>query len=376
MAPDGGRHPTATTRFLADLEQALQRRDVAAARDLGGPPSADRLAAGLARNVARLDVVGLDLAPRAATAVPSRVEERYGRGARVGEVQVSWRYAGVDRRTLTSSAAIVLTPSPRGLALRDTRAVPGQQAPPWFLEPLHVRRAPRVLVAAPDAARAVELADQASDAVAAVGRRLTGWRGVLVVEAPAATPVFRAGSGLGPAGGRSIAAVTTTADGATLPGSPERVFVNPRVFGTLGPPGQEIVLRHEATHVAVAAAESAAPLWLTEGLADWVALADNRLPVPVLASQVGALVRQQGPPRRLPGRAAFAPGNPDLGAAYESAWLAVRLIARTHGAADLLRFWSLVDGGRSVGEAFDRALGTDRAAFTRAWRRELLRVAG
>ena len=289
---------------------------------------------------------------------------------------MSWRYAGVDRRVLTSTAELVLTPAARGVALGDTRPAAGRQTPPWFLEPLQVRRTARILVAAPDAAAAGELVDQASAALAAVGRRLPRWTGALVVEAPAATPAFRAASGLGPAGARTIAAVTTTADGSTLPGSPERVFVNPGVFGALGRPGQDIVLRHEATHVAVAAAESPAPLWLTEGFADWVALADSRLPVAVLASQFGALVREQGPPRRLPGRAAFAPGNSDLGAAYESAWLAVRLIARTHGAADLLRFRRLVDDDRTVAQAFELALGTDRAAFTRAWRRELVRVAG
>jgi hypothetical protein len=146
------------------------------------------------------------------------------------------------------------------------------------------------------------------------------------------------------------------------------------VFDPLAAPAQEIVLRHETTHVAVSAAASDGPLWLTEGFADWVALADSRVPVPVLASQARALVREHGAPRRLPGRSAFAADNPDLGAAYESAWLAVRLIARTHGAAALLRFQHLADSASGVDHAFRVVLGTDQAAFTRVWRRELVRL--
>jgi hypothetical protein len=276
---------------------------------------------------------------------------------------------------VTSSTRLVLTSGPAGTTFDTTLPTVGRQTPPWLLEPLTARRRGRVLVAAPDAASARRLAEQAVRAVGVVDRRLPGWHGKLVLEAPAAVPAFRAASGLGAAGARSIAAVTTTADGSTLPGSPERVFVNPHVFGPLGSQAQDIVLRHEATHVAVEAASSSAPLWLTEGFADWVALSDSDVPVRVLASQVCALVRREGAPRRLPGRAEFAASAPDLGAAYESAWLAVRLLARTHGPAALLRFQRLATTRSNVDDAFAQAFGTDEAAFTRAWRRELVRLA-
>jgi hypothetical protein len=366
---------TATATLVDDLQHALARGDVPTARSLAGSAQARRLVADLARNATRLGVVGLHLRPLAQTRAPSRLERRYGPGTWVSEVEVAWRYADVDDRLVTSTAQLVLTAGPDGVTLDDTRPALGEQTPPWLLEPLEVRRRDRVLVAAHDAATAARLVTQAVDAVAVVGRRLPGWRGSLVVEAPGAVPVFRAATGLGLAAARSIAAVTTTADGSTLPGSPERVFVNPRVFDPLSTPAQGIVLRHEATHVAVAAAASAAPLWLTEGFADWVALADTRVPVRVLASQALALVRDEGAPRRLPGRAAFAAGNPDLGAAYESSWLAVRLLARTYGAADLLRFQRLADRDHSTSRAFRVVLGTSEPAFTRAWRRELVRLA-
>ena len=55
-----------------------------------------------------------------------------------------------------------------------------------------------------------------------------------MVEAPGVGRRVPCRGGVGEAAARTIAAVTTTADGSTLPGSPERVFVNPRVFDPLG----------------------------------------------------------------------------------------------------------------------------------------------
>ena len=106
-----------------------------------------------------------------------------------------------------------------------------------------------------------------------------------------------------------------------------------------------------------------------------MALADSRVPVRVLASQVRALVRDHGAPRRLPGASEFRADDPDLGAAYESAWLAVRLIARTYGERRLLRFQRQADRDGGVRGAFRDVLGTNQEAFTRVWRRELVRLA-
>ena len=365
-------HLAATATLVADLERALRRRDAAAARALAVPPRARRLVTAVVHNAARLGVTALDLRPLTEAPAPSALERRHGPGAWVSSVQVTWRYAGIDRRSLVSTARLVLVPGPDGAALAATRPALGDQTPGWLLEPVEVRRRQRVLVTAPDATSARRLATQAADAAAAVRRRLPGWEGDLVLEAPSTVPVLRAATGVGAAGARSLAAVTTTADGSITPGSPQRVFVNPRVFPGLAEPAQGIVLRHEATHVATAAAASAAPLWVTEGFADWVALADSRAPVRSLASQVRSLVRTHGAPRRLPGRSDFAADAPGLGAAYEAAWLAVRLIARTHGDAALLRFRRLAASEAELEEAFRVALGTSEAAFTREWRRELV----
>ena len=55
--------------------------------------------------------------------------------------------------------------------------------------------------------------------------------------------------------------------------------MNPPVFEPLGPQGAQIVMSHEAAHVATDAAASSMPTWLLEGFADYVALAHVDLPV-------------------------------------------------------------------------------------------------
>ena len=369
---------TATTAaLLLDLERALRGGDVSAARALAasGAPGARRLAAALVRNVERLGVTGLEVTAVAEAPAAADLEGRFGPGSRVAAVRVAWRYAGTDQRALVSAVELLIAPEGTRAALAGTRPAPGERTPLWLLEDLTVRRQGRVLVAGEHPATAARLLRQATRAVQVVARRVPGWRGELVVEAPATAQAFRATSGASAAAARSIAAATTTADGSTMPGSPARVYVNPRVFAPLGPAGQQIVLSHEVAHVAVGDPSTSVPLWLSEGFADWVALADSRVPVRVLASQVRALVADEGAPSRFPGRGQLAAGNPDVGAAYESAWLAVRLIATTYGEADLLRFRGAVES-RGVDRAFRTVLETSTAAFTRSWRRELTRLAG
>ena len=153
------------------------------------------------------------------------------------------------------------------------------------------------------------------------------------------------------------------------------ILVNPEVFSGLGADGAQIVMSHEATHVATGAATSAMPLWLLEGFADYVALARSDLPVDVTASQILAEVRRNGPPRRLPDQKAFDPSNKLLGTSYEAAWLAARLLAEEYGERRLVGFYDTVDAGASTEEAFAE-LGTTEAAFTRRWRDYLRELAG
>jgi len=131
------------------------------------------------------------------------------------------------------------------------------------------------------------------------------------------------------------------------------------------------VMSHEAVHVATDAATSDTPLWLLEGFADYVALRDVDLPISTTAGQVIEQVRRDGPPDHLPGGAEFDTTTTQLGAAYESAWLACRLLARTGGERALLRLYRMVDGGRELAPSLRATFGLSPGGLTRAWRRSL-----
>jgi hypothetical protein len=173
-----------------------------------------------------------------------------------------------------------------------------------------------------------------------------------------------------------IAAVTTSDDGQLTPDAPVHVFVNPDVYGGLKPTGAQVVMSHEATHVATGAFTSPMPLWILEGFADYVALRDVDLPVSRSASQIIAEVRKDGAPNALPSADDFGTRTPDLGATYESAWLANRLLAREGGEAALVRFYRAVDGGAPVGSAMEREFGFGVPTFTQRWRTILQDLAG
>jgi hypothetical protein len=186
---------------------------------------------------------------------------------------------------------------------------------------------------------------------------------------------FEAASGLPADQAKGIAAVTTATDAGGTPTTPVHVFLNPSVFGPLGPRGRQIVLSHEATHVAVGAETTSLPLWLSEGFADYVALRSSPLPVTVLGAQIRSLVQRDGPPSSLPGREEFTGSNPDVGAWYEGAWLAVRLLGEQYGTDGVLHFYRVAEA-EGVDTAFRRVLGTTEREFTRAWRDDLRALGG
>jgi hypothetical protein len=161
-----------------------------------------------------------------------------------------------------------------------------------------------------------------------------------------------------------------------VPGTPVHVFLNPRVFDTLGPRGAQVVLSHETTHVATGAAFADLPTWLLEGFADYVALAHAGIPVSTAASQILARIRKSGPPDHLPTAAELDPTATGLGATYEEAWLATRFIAQEYGEAKLVEFYRKVGAGEKVEQAFRRNLGTSETAFVAKWRADLRDLAG
>lgn len=332
----------------------------------------------LRSNVRNLGVTDLSMRYLAEDAGRTSAGERQrgGHDAWVADVQLRWRLRGFDMRSSVLELPMAFRDLGGRAAFVTARHDYGGAAPLWVLERVSVRRTARSLVVTSGDHRVERFSRLADRAVGDVRKVLVRWPGRLVVEVPASQDRLTRVLGAEPRAYAELAALTTTADGSRDPGAPVHIFVNPWVFERLGARGSQIVLSHEAAHVATRAAFSSMPVWLLEGFADYVALTHVDLPVSVTASQVLAEVRRSGPPSRLPGRGEFDPENGRLGASYESAWLACRLLAETYGERRLVRFYRAADRASSTRLPFRTVLGTDQRAFTRAWRDDLRRLAG
>jgi hypothetical protein len=128
-------------------------------------------------------------------------------------------------------------------------------------------------------------------------------------------------------------------------------------------------MTHEVTHVASRLATGkSSPSWLVEGFADYVGLLRVQVPVTVSAGVLAAAVRTGGVPSELPTDAAFGPRAVALESAYEQAWWACQLFARTYGQPALVRLYRTVGAGTGVDAAVRQVTGASLAAFRAAWR--------
>jgi hypothetical protein len=122
---------------------------------------------------------------------------------------------------------------------------------------------------------------------------------------------------------------------------------------------------------------SAAPLWVTEGFADYVAVRSAGVATRVAAAAAVATMRADGTPSRLPTDRDFEATGARLESAYDLARLAIQTIDRDAGRRRLVAFYSaVVAHPRGLAGDWQRYLGAPRAALTRQWRRLLVRLAG
>ncbi|MEV0524756.1 hypothetical protein AB0I66_15140 [Streptomyces sp. NPDC050439] len=201
------------------------------------------------------------------------------------------------------------------------------------------------------------------------------WPRRVVVMVPKSLDGMAGLLGAPASGYQGIAAVTTGETGGSGEAPADRIIVNPEAYGVLGDFGKQVVLTHEATHVATRAHTSpATPLWLSEGFADWVGYRGTGR----TAAQAAPELRRAVQGERLPGALpedddfGFSGDAGKLAQAYEGSWLACRMIADQWGEESLTDFYEAV-GERekrpgAVEDALRDVLDISLEEFTAQWR--------
>jgi hypothetical protein len=368
--------PAGAARALQGLEDAVAARDADSAGALA--PATDEgatdLLTAVVGNAEQLQVAEFTLRyVDAVGAVDSA-------GRWQAAVDMTWRFDGFDAEPVHEEVLVgfQIEPSDAG-DTADARvgitSLGGgdRRSPLWLSGPLEVRRSERSLVLVSGSAEQADLVAQRADAaVPVVQRVLSQWPGRLVVEVPASEAGMDAALAVEPGTYANIAAVSASVDGTVAPDSQVHVFVNPSVYDGLEEVGGQVVMSHEATHVATGAPlTTGLPLWLLEGFADYVALHDVDLPLSTTAGQIIQQVRSAGPPDHLPGQTEFDETATHLGAAYESAWIACVVLADDGGEGVLVRLYDQVSRGRDLAGQLQDLFGLTEVELTRLWQQRL-----
>ncbi len=214
---------------------------------------------------------------------------------------------------------------------------------PWDDRPIQVRTGAGVLAIFDDGsvARARELLDSVERGISDISVRVPySWPQQVVVYA-LSDVAFLDGLEDLPGGDSEIldAVAFTVPTGDVIEGRDEiaatRIVINPRVL-TSARPDRDRLIRHELTHVAVGERDDAAPLWLGEGLAEWVSV-QALAPEDRQVADAALRAVERGV-RAMPGNDEF--NDDDYESHYALAWWTCEYLATTYGAQAP---WTLLD---------------------------------
>ena len=232
----------------------------------------------------------------------------------------------------------------RGGRLRVVPADAADRATdPWDLADIEVRTSARVLgVFDRDSySRADDVMSAASEGISDVADVIpAGWDRTAVVYA-LRDPAVLASYAMVPGGNlRHLGALSFPVRGGEL----GRKVVGTRVAllpaAMDADPGERArIIRHELTHVAIGTRAAGVPLWLSEGIAEYVAA----LPIPPAHRRIAtvAVDEAEAGVLALPDAESFNDGDQDLH--YSVAWMACDYLADKYGVSGL---WDLLDAMR------------------------------
>ncbi|MFD9445790.1 hypothetical protein ACFWBR_43670 [Streptomyces sp. NPDC060006] len=375
--------PSGTDGSSADVQRVLDRRAAAvragSERDFVATGAPDSVDAG-ERSAARAEFRNLRAVPLTDWSYRVTGFRRSGDRA-TADAELRYRMDGYDRAPVVTGRTLTLARADGRWYVTADRPAADAGRQLWEQGPVLAVRGEHSLVLGVGQPRGAlrgyaRLADRAVPAVREAWS--ADWPGQVVVLVPASLEGMGELLGAPASGYRGIAAVTTGETGGSGKTPADRIIVNPDAYGVLGSFGRQVVLTHETTHVATRASTSAAtPLWLSEGYADWVGYRGTGRTAGQVAPELARAVTEGRVPAALPGDKDFGFGGDagKLARAYESGWLACRLIAERWGEVRLGEFYRVVGAhdkrAGAVEAGLREVLGTTPEEFTRMWREYL-----
>jgi len=314
-----------------------------------------------------------------------------GRKAWVATAVGTYSLAGFDRGPCSFGATFTLVQRPSGWRIADdTDGDTARQI--WDLPELKVLRGRSSIVIgnAPQA----RMRDYRAIADSAV-RRLNGvwgtdWNAHVVVVTPSTMGEYAAL--LSRTADKALDQVAAVTQGVIEPGQRaqgDRVVVSPKAFTALQPSGRRVVITHELAHVATRSSTTEpVPIWLSEGMADYVAYSGLDLPRERVAGELLTLVRQGKGPKALPTAVDFDPSRATIAPSYSGSWLAVSRLVDLYGQARVVAFYRAIAGGPTFdqaarsdpeavsAQAFTQLFRVSEAQFVKGWKRYLKTLAG
>ncbi|CAI9413494.1 hypothetical protein [Nocardioides sp. T2.26MG-1] len=360
-APPAAAAPTdvvqALGRALDARARVVRRADGDAfARLVGGGPAFRERQETWFGNVTQLPVAQLSYRADPGSLV------REGDAYRV-TVTESLQLDGYDAAPVTREARYRFAPTPRHPRRFRLTAATESDPQPWDTGPVEVREGDGVLgVFDPESVdQAPALIASVESGIATVSAEVPyDWPGTVVVYA-LTDPAFL--DGLEDVPGDDPGDLDAVAFPA---GEGTRFVLNPRMVADPGPDRDRLV-RHELTHVAVGTRDDEAPVWLSEGLAEYVSVRplapeDRRIPeAAVAAAEAGV--------DDLPDDATF--NDEDSDAHYGLAWWAVEYLADAYGEDAP---WRLLDAMSGSGADPDTVLHDQFGTSTRELARQADRL--
>lgn len=278
-------------------------------------------------------------------------------------VDVSMQLAGYDAEPVVSRDRYRYEPAPRRSARMLLHSVTdaaweaehGVDPQPWDLGPIEVRGGygvlgvfdPDSLAAAPAVITSIERGISEVSAVVPYD-----WRRTVVVYALSSTAFLETIDDLpggDPAKLDGVAFPVQAAPGVRRTAA-TRFALHPRMLTRTGRVRDRLV-RHELVHVALGDRDDDAPVWLSEGIAEYVSVRPVDRAERVVAA--AALDRAQAGVDGLPTDDSFTDPDPEPVVSYGLSWWICEYVADAFGESSL---WSLLDATNDRDADVDRVI--------------------